>query len=124
MATPQVTDHVGLAQDFLQRSREYLASGDLHQASEKAWGAASHIMKAVAAANGWEYERHEQFNFVVQNANQRYRLPNLRNLAKSANELHWNYYQRKMFLNADSIREDIGDVEQMVGIMVPFLMDD
>ena len=57
MATQIVADHVEIARNFLERSKSYLAQGDLHQASEKGWGAASHIIKAVAAANGWEYER-------------------------------------------------------------------
>ena len=48
-----VTDYVELARDFLERSREYLPDGDLHEASEKGSGAAAHTMKAVAAANGW-----------------------------------------------------------------------
>ena len=121
MDTQQVTDHIDLAQDFLRRSKDYLENDDLHQASEKAWGAASHIMKAAAAANGWEYRNHDQFDMVVQNARHQYRQPSLRQMANSANTLHGNYYKRKMFLNANAIREDIGDVERMVGILVPFL---
>lgn len=52
---------------FLQKSRDYLASGDLHQASEKGWGAAAHMAKAVATARGWEYERHRDFSIVLNN---------------------------------------------------------
>ena len=63
MATEIVADHVELAKDFLERSKSYLAQGDLHQASEKGWGAASHIIKAVAAANNWEYESARRFRF-------------------------------------------------------------
>ena len=50
---------------FLQKCRDYLASGDLHQASEKGWGAAAHMAKAVAIAQGWEYERHRDFSIVL-----------------------------------------------------------
>ena len=32
-----------------------------------------------------------------------------------------NYYKRKELLNPDLIREDIGDVEQMVNALLPFL---
>ena len=127
MATPQVTDHVDLAQEFLRRSKEYLESGDLHQASEKGWGAASHIIKAVAAANaarGWEYEHHDHFDAVVQKARQWYRQPSLMRYADSAEQLHRNYYRRKIHLDADLIGERIGDVERMVVILVPFLMDE
>ena len=82
MAAEIVADHVELARDFLERSKFYLAQGDLHQASEKGWGAASHIIKAVAAANNWEYERHDDFDSVVINARQRYRQPSLAAIRK------------------------------------------
>ena len=42
------TDHYQRAGYFLQKSREFLSDGDLHQASEKGWGAAAHIVKAVS----------------------------------------------------------------------------
>ena len=122
MATEAVADHVQLARDFLGRSKSYLAQGDLHQASEKGWGAAAHIIKAVAAANGWDYEHHDHFSSVVMNARQRYRLPSLRELSRAAEALHVNYYKRKEFLNADVSREDIGDVEKMVNFLQPFII--
>ena len=53
------------AWDFLSKSREYLAAGDLHQASEKGWVAAAHMAKAVAAAHGWEYTMHRDFSRVI-----------------------------------------------------------
>ena len=71
--TEAVADHVNQARDFLAKSREYLTQGDLHQASEKGWGAAAHMVKAVAIAQGWEYERHSDFSQVL---NLAYLAPN------------------------------------------------
>ena len=51
-------DHVNQARDFLAKSRKHLTQSDLHQASEKGWGTATHMVTAVAIAQGWEYERH------------------------------------------------------------------
>ena len=48
-------DYRQQARNFLGKSREYLAEGDLHQASEKGWGAAAWMAKAVAETRGWEY---------------------------------------------------------------------
>jgi hypothetical protein len=56
------------ARQFLAKSREDLGKGDLHQASEKGWGAAARMAKAVATAQGWEYGRHDQFSVVLNNA--------------------------------------------------------
>ena len=121
MSTEAVTDHVALARNFLERSKSYLDQGDLHQASEKGWGAAAHIIKAVAAANNWEYEYHDQFERVVINARQRYRQPGLLQMAHAAEALHRNYYRRDLMLDADVIREEIDDVERMVNIIEPLV---
>ena len=122
MATQIVADHVELARNFLERSKSYLARGDLHQASEKGWGAASHIIKAVAVANGWEYESHDQFENVVVNARQRYRQPGILDMSRAGEALHKNYYKRDLLLNANIISEDIQRVERMVNILQPSLV--
>ena len=121
--TPQaVAEHIGLAREFLDRSKAYLQQGDLHQASEKGWGAAAHLVKAVAAANNWSYEHHDDFDSVVTNARQRYRQPSLRQYSNSAHALHRNYYKRGLLLNADTIEESIGDVEAMLNVLQPFIV--
>ncbi len=117
MASQIAIDHVGLAKEFLERSKGYLSDGDLHQASEKGWGAASHIAKAVAVKNNWPYEHHNQFDTVIVNARQRYRLPQLRNYGRAAHILHQNYYQHPSLLNADTIQEDIDEVENLVNAL-------
>ena len=43
------------SQAFLGKAREELEAGDLEQASEKAWGAAAVMVKAVAEARGGGY---------------------------------------------------------------------
>ena len=113
--------HIELARNFLRRSRQYLNDGDLHQASEKGWGAAAHIAKAAAAANGWEYEHHDQFDSIMENARYRFRQPSLRQYGHSAHSLHRNYYKHPSLLNANAIREDIDDVEAMLNVLQPFI---
>ena len=119
MTTDRVRDYRNQAWDFLAKSRQYLAEGDLHQASEKGWGAAAHMVKAVAAARGWEYEMHDQFRGAVRNARQWSRDERLRNLGYSAEALHKNYYQRRVFLDSEEIMADLNDVEQMLNILQP-----
>ena len=43
---------------YLEQANEELARNDLRQASEKGWGAASQIVKAVAEERGWEHRGH------------------------------------------------------------------
>ena len=63
-----VVDHRERAKYFLKRGRQYLADDDLHQASEKGWGAAAHMVKAAAAAGGWSYQNHDEFGDVLDKA--------------------------------------------------------
>ena len=63
-----VTDHLAQAEERLDRARRHLADGRLHKASRKGWSAAEHMAKAVAEAQGWEYERHADFSVVLNHA--------------------------------------------------------
>ncbi len=122
MTTDAVTDYHQQAIEFLDRARAYLADGDLHQASEKGWGAASHMVKAVAAAMGQQYNRHEAFRHIVrlaaaQTGNRR----RLVQMGHSAEMLHSNYYQRKRFLDADEIADDLGDVAELLERLLPLI---
>ena len=93
-----VADYRQQSRAFLVKGREYLADGDWHQASEKGWGAAAWMAKAVAEAQGWEYKRHDEFFTVMRQAEELSRDPRLRNLRRAANELHGFFYTHKMFL--------------------------
>lgn len=50
--------HRSLAEKLLREAEELLARGDYVQASEKAWGAAAQMVKAVAAKAGKELRSH------------------------------------------------------------------
>ena len=112
-------DYVEQAREFLQRSRVYLADGQLHQASEKGWGAAAHMAKAVALAQGWSYETHSDFHTVIYNAEQRLGDSRIRPLRAIAEALHGNFYKRKRFLRADEIDGDLDSVAELVDALTP-----
>ena len=117
--TTATDDYREQARDFLGKSRQYLAAGDLHQASDKGWGAAAWMAKAVAVARSWEYERHEQFNVVLNNA--RVLTGNLRvsELRGIANDLRGNFYVRKRFLNPEEIGISLDNVAELLDILEP-----
>ncbi len=119
-----VEDYVAQAREFLEHSRIYLADGHLHQASEKGWGAAAHMTKAVALTQGWEYSKHADFHFVMDNVWRRLGNNRIRPLFAVADHLHGNFYQRKRFLNADAIRADLEDVAELVDLLTPLTATD
>ena len=119
-----IEDYRQQAHDFLAKSRNYLFDGDLHQASEKGWGAAAWMAKAVATAQGWEYSRHDLFSVVLNNALLALGDDRLRGLRGIANDLHGNYYRRKFLLDAGIIGRDLNSVEELLEILEPLTEPD
>ena len=115
----EISDYETQAREFLAKGWEYLDAGDLHQASEKGWGAAAHMTKAVAVAQGWEYERHPDFSAVLYQARQLTGNRRISELRNAANELHINYYRRKRHLNVEDIREGLEDVAELLQLLGP-----
>ncbi len=114
-----VGDYRRQAREFMLKSRQYLADGDLHQASEKGWGAAAWMARAVAEAQGWKYTRHDEFANVINRARILSGDARLRNLRRAANELHGYYYTRKRFLDAADIGEGLDEIAAMLDILEP-----
>ena len=104
---------------FLARAREYLAADDLHQASEKGWGAAAWMAKAVAVAQGWEYKQHAQFGVVLRNAGKLVGDDRLRLFIAVAYELHQNFYTRKRFLNDGDIGLSLENMAELIDALEP-----
>ena len=114
-----IDDYKQQARDFLAKSQEYLAAGDLHQASEKGWGAAAWMTKAVAVAQNWEYDQHAHFNVVLNNALLMTGNDRLLALREIANGLHRNYYTRKQFLNTNIIRRELEAAAELLDVLEP-----
>lgn len=119
-----VADYRQQARVFLTKSHQYLAEDDLHQASEKGWGAAAWMAKAVADAQGWEYERHAQFNVVLNNARRLTGDARLLGMAGIANDLHGNFYTRKRFLDAESVSLSLDQIAILLDILEPLTETD
>ena len=112
-----VADYRDQASEFLVKGREYLATGDLHQAAEKGWGAAAWMAKAVAEAQGWKYSRHDEFFTVMYQAQDFTGEPRLENLRRVANELHGFFYTRKLFLRPDVIERNLDQIDILLDIL-------
>ena len=114
-----IADFARQSREFLDKGRQYLAAGDLHQASEKGWGAAAWMAKAVAEAQGWQYKRHDEFFTVMRQAQDVSGDDRLRNLRRAANELHGYYYTRRIFLQSDDIVQGLDEVALLLDILQP-----
>ena len=97
---------------FLDQANEELAKGDLRQASEKGWGAAAQMIKAVASEKGWDHNGHWQLHGVVSQLVLETGDDELRTLFAVTNHLHINFYEG--WLTSEFVRRAIQDVAKFV----------
>ena len=108
-----------LAENYAARGRKYLAQAseelardDLEQASEKGWGAASQMLKAVAAERGWPHGQHRQLYIIARNVAEEVGDDDLRTAFRTASDLHANFYEG--YMPADEIAYSLTKVTQLV----------
>ena len=114
-----VEDYRQQSRAFFERARSYLSEDDLHQASEKGWGAAAWMAKAVAVAQVWEYSEHAQFGVVCRNVADLTGNERLLDLSNAAYGLHRNYYTTKRFLSVRTIDCDLEQIAELLDALEP-----
>ncbi|MBS7627748.1 PaREP1 family protein [Candidatus Bathyarchaeota archaeon] len=88
--------HLKLCEKYMREAEDFLAKKDYIQASEKAWGAAAQIVKAVAAKEGKELRSHAALWEYVDELAEKLEDVELRYLWRTANALHQNFYENWM----------------------------
>ena len=98
---------------YLTAARAYLDDGDLLQASEKGWGAAAEMVRAVAEARGWPHATHRDLwravNSLAEEAGDR----QMRVHFHTAGSLHMNFYEG--WLPQEAVEDGLSQVEELVG---------
>ena len=111
-----IEPHRTHSQRLMEHAEQQLAKGDRLQASEKAWGAIAHQIKAIANQRGWNYETHQQVYGIVGRLAKETEDPELVNhLFSLANGLHQNYYRDSVPL--DRLKYEIGEVKRLLDIL-------
>ena len=111
------TDHIEVSGHFILKADEYLAQGDLLQASEKAWGATARQVKAVAQRRGWGHQRHGQLFGVIDAIASETGRPEINGLFHVANGLHANFYEG--WLTTAQVADGIADVKRLLALLEP-----
>ncbi len=113
------------AQKYHDQSWNYLNNAyreldsDLPQASEKAWGAASQMVKAVAEERGWPHSGHRLLYQHVDTLTEETDDGELRRLFAVASDLHVNFYED--IYSRRYIQAGIRDVERFLEKVSIFL---
>ena len=93
-ATKPIEPHAKHSVRLMDHAWEQLRKGDRLQASEKAWGAVAHRVKAIAKARGWKYATHGDIYDLGTRIAKETDDPDLvEGLFDTAHNLHRNFYQ-------------------------------
>ena len=114
MATQKYSDD---GQALLAHARTELDQGDLRQASEKGWGAAALMLKAVAEERGWEHGKHRHLSRVASRLRAEIGNRDVVRLFQVAESLHGNFYEDQ--LPPHDIAESLDDVERLLDLLEP-----
>ena len=98
--------------ELLNQAEEELGQGDLLQASEKLWGAAAHMVKAVAQHRGWEHSSHRALYGVIARLVEETGDTELGELFLVAGHLHTNFYEN--WLPHETIATEVPRVSYLV----------
>ena len=104
---------------FLAQAGLELAAGDLPQASEKGWGAAAQILKAIAEERGWEHGRHRHYLRIASRLRAETGDGDIRRWFNTASALHENFYENEMM--AADVADGIDDVKALIDKILPLL---
>jgi len=85
--------YLKLCEKYIREAEELLAKKEYARASEKAWGAAAQMVKALAAREGRELGSHAVLWEYVDELAERLGGAELRRLWRTANALHQNFYE-------------------------------
>jgi uncharacterized protein (UPF0332 family) len=104
--------YLRLSEKYLREAEELLAKGDHVQASEKAWGAAAQMVKALVAKEGRMLRSHGELHREVSRIVKETGDDELRRLWQSAGMLHQNFYEN--WLPQEMVEGNISDVRRFV----------
>ena len=101
-----------LCEKYLKEVDELLSKGDFVQASEKAWCAASQIVKTLAAKEGRELRSYAELHKFVSELRNKMNDPEISTLWLSATSLHQNFYES--WLPKEIVKDGVENVKKFV----------
>jgi len=108
----RVETHLKLSEKYMRDAEDFLSRKDYVQASEKAWGAAVQMVKALAAKRGVELRGYGELHREVIRVAKEVGDDEMRLLWQSAISLHQNFYEN--WLPPEMVEKNIEDVKKFL----------
>ena len=105
------------SRSLLAHARVELDMGDLRQASEKGWGAAALMLKAIAERREWDHDRHRHFANAAGRLRSEMGNRDVVRYFQVAESLHVNFYEDQ--LRPEDVAESLDDVERLLDLIEP-----
>ena len=115
----QTVTYQEAARQLLAQGFDELAEGDSRQASEKGWGAAAQMIKAVATGRGWQHKNHAALFSVINKVVKETGDDRIRRGFGIANGLHQNFYEN--WGDADYVAGGLADVRDLLDRLEPLV---
>jgi uncharacterized protein (UPF0332 family) len=111
--------YTSASREFLAKAQEALEQDDLAQASEKGWGAAAQMVKAIAEQKGWQHNGHAYLFQTVRRLVEETGDNRLNELFHIANSLHSNFYEN--WLPVEMVQSGLDNVREFISKLEPLL---
>ena len=108
-------EYIGTSGRLLRQANAEFEKGDLLQASEKAWGAVSQYLKAMATQRGMPHRVHRELRLVANDLVEETGQRRIGELFAIAESLHANYYEA--WMPEREVRDRIDDMKELIGIL-------
>ncbi|CAI8018318.1 hypothetical protein GBAR_LOCUS11106 [Geodia barretti] len=113
-------DYLTASRGLLAQGRVELVRGDVRQASEKGWGAAAQIVKAIAEQRGWDHRGHGHLHAAVRRLRDETGDQEIRRIFQVANSLHVNFYEN--WEDTQNVAEGLDDIERFIAKLEPIAL--
>ena len=110
-------EHVQTAREFLEASDREFKAGDILQASEKLWGAATHALMAVMREEGHDVGTHKALGRAAERLSAERGDPIIGLGFGIAEKFHANFYHA--FMEEDQIERGRKSVREFVERLLP-----
>ena len=107
------------SREYMGKAYQYLAESDFPQASEKAWGAAAEMVKAIAEERGLYHKSHRVLYEIVGDLADETGDPDIGRIFQVASDLHINYYER--WLPITIVQRGVADVQILLDKLEPLV---